>query len=210
MSTITRRDFLAGLTAAAGAATLATPLTRAAESQAKVKSGTDLVELGKDLRPDAPGSELEPSIEKVRTSVLVVEAAPGVKVHVEQLRHEFWFGAALVSQFFSGRRAKTEDAARYKKAFLENFNAAVTENALKWRNMERRRGEVDYSTVERDSPVDQRARHSPARPQHLLGSARHGPTLAEGPRRHRPPRDAQGAGRWTSQGATGGGSPSTT
>ncbi len=37
MSTITRRRFLAGLTAAAGTATLAGPLTWAAESQAKVK-----------------------------------------------------------------------------------------------------------------------------------------------------------------------------
>jgi GH35 family endo-1,4-beta-xylanase len=77
----------------------------------------------------------------------VVEAAPGVEVRVEQVRHEFWFGAALASQFFGGRTT-TEEAARYKKAFLENFNAAVTENALKWHAMERRRGEVDYSIVE--------------------------------------------------------------
>jgi GH35 family endo-1,4-beta-xylanase len=95
---------------------------------------------------DAVGAGLDQSIQKARTGTLVVEAAPGVEVHVQQVRHEFWFGAALASQFFGGRAA-TEDAARYKKAFLDNFNAAVTENALKWHAMERRRGEVDYSVV---------------------------------------------------------------
>ncbi len=97
---------------------------------------------------DVGGPELEQSIREARTGTLVVEAAPGVEVRVEQLRHEFWFGAALASQFFGGRTRQTEDAARYKKVFLENFNAAVTENALKWHAMERRRGEVDYSIVE--------------------------------------------------------------
>jgi len=47
MSTITRRDFLAGLAATAGVATLAEPLTWAAESRAKPKKGTDLVKLGR-------------------------------------------------------------------------------------------------------------------------------------------------------------------
>ncbi len=70
---------------------------------------------------------------------LVIETAPGAEVRVEQLRHEFWFGAALASQMF-GERANAEEAAQYKKVFLENFNAAVTENALKWPSMERGRG----------------------------------------------------------------------
>ena len=95
----------------------------------------------------AGGSELDESVRKVRTGVLVIEAPPGVEVRVEQQRHDFWFGAALASQVFTGGVSK-EDAARYKKVFLENFNAAVTENALKWHAMERRRGEVDYSAVE--------------------------------------------------------------
>ncbi len=47
MSTITRRDFLAGLTATAGVATLAEPLVWAAESGAKPKKGSDLVKLGR-------------------------------------------------------------------------------------------------------------------------------------------------------------------
>ena len=95
----------------------------------------------------AEGSDLDEAIRRVRMGTLVVEAAPGVEVRVEQLRHEFWFGAALASQMFGGR-VNAEDAAQYKKVFLENFNAAVTENALKWHSMERRQGQVDYSIVD--------------------------------------------------------------
>lgn len=95
----------------------------------------------------ARGDDLDESIRKVRMGTLVIEAAPGTEVKVEQLRHEFWFGAALANQMF-GSRAKAEEAAQYQKVFLENFNSAVTENALKWHSMERRKGEVDYSVVD--------------------------------------------------------------
>ncbi|MDI6450882.1 endo-1,4-beta-xylanase [Anaerobaca lacustris] len=95
----------------------------------------------------AMASDLDEAIRKVRMGTLVVEAEPGVKVRVEQLRHEFWFGAALANHPFSGRMA-AEDQARYREVFLANFNAAVTENALKWHVMEPRRGQVDYSVVD--------------------------------------------------------------
>lgn len=95
----------------------------------------------------AATTNLDESIRQIRMGTLVIEAAPGAEIRVEQLRHEFWFGAALASQMFrSGPDG--EDAARYKKVFLENFNAAVTENALKWHSMESRRGEVDYAIVD--------------------------------------------------------------
>ena len=89
----------------------------------------------------AAASDLNEAIRQVRMGTLVVEAEPGVKVRVEQLRHEFWFGAALANQPFSGRMA-AEDQARYRAVFLENFNAAVTENALKWHVMEPRQGQL--------------------------------------------------------------------
>jgi endo-1,4-beta-xylanase len=92
-------------------------------------------------------SDLDASIRSVRMGTLVVEAPPGVEVRVEQLRHEFWFGSALASQMFGGR-TNTEDAAQYKKVFLANFNAAVTENALKWHSMEREKGRVNYAEVD--------------------------------------------------------------
>jgi len=78
---------------------------------------------------------------------LVVRAKPGTAVHIEQLRHEFWFGAALSSGAFGGRM-NAEDRRRYEEIFLANFNAAVTENAVKWASMERRQGQVDYRVVD--------------------------------------------------------------
>jgi GH35 family endo-1,4-beta-xylanase len=95
----------------------------------------------------AYGAEVDEAIRNVRMGTLIVEAPPGAEVRVEQLRHEFWFGAALASHMFSSRM-NPEAAAQYRKVFLENFNAAVTENALKWHAMEPRQGRVDYSIVD--------------------------------------------------------------
>jgi GH35 family endo-1,4-beta-xylanase len=95
----------------------------------------------------AGDTHLEESIRQVRMGTLVIEAAPGAEVQVEQVRHEFWFGAALANRFFSGRPDE-ETSAKYKQVFLENFNAAVTENALKWHDMEPRQGEVNYRVVD--------------------------------------------------------------
>jgi len=96
-----------------------------------------------ELKPEA----IEARIRQHRMGELVVRAKPGAQVKVEQLRHEFWFGAALSSGAFSGRLS-AEDQSRYEETFLSNFNAAVTENALKWHDMERRRGDVNYDVVD--------------------------------------------------------------
>jgi GH35 family endo-1,4-beta-xylanase len=95
----------------------------------------------------AATTNLDESIRQVRMGTLVIEAAPGATVQVEQLRHEFWFGAALANQMFRSG-PESEEAVRYKQVFLENFNAAVTENALKWHSMEQRQGAVDYSVTD--------------------------------------------------------------
>jgi GH35 family endo-1,4-beta-xylanase len=92
-------------------------------------------------------AELDQAIARNRMGTLVIQTAPGAEVRVEQLRHEFWFGAALSEGFF-GRNANTEDAKKYRETFLANFNSAVTENALKWHNMERQRGQVNYASPE--------------------------------------------------------------
>jgi endo-1,4-beta-xylanase len=95
----------------------------------------------------AASADLDKAIRQARMGTLVVQAAPGVEVRVVQLRHEFWFGAALASHMFGGWM-NPEDAAQYQKVFRENFNAAVTENALKWHDMEPHQGQVDYAIVE--------------------------------------------------------------
>lgn len=82
-----------------------------------------------------------------RQGTLVIEAPAGSTVTVRQQRHEFWFGAALANGIFDGTAA-AEDVARYKEAFLENFNSAVTENALKWLSMQPTADPANYATVD--------------------------------------------------------------
>ena len=91
--------------------------------------------------------EIDQEISQHRMGKLVIHASPGDEVKVEQLRHEFWFGAAISSRIFA-RGTDAATAAKYKQVFLDNFNAAVTENALKWHAMEPRQGQVDYSIVD--------------------------------------------------------------
>ena len=95
----------------------------------------------------AQNSEINQSIAKNRKGELIVKAKPGATITIEQLNHEFWFGCALTDRMFNGS-AKESDAKQYKEKFLENFNSAVTENAVKWGNMERQKGKVNYSTVD--------------------------------------------------------------
>jgi len=89
------------------------------------------------------------AIESNRKGMLFIKGKPGVEVHIEQLKHEFWFGCAISSQVFAGNSRMSEsDIRMYKAKFLENFNAAVTENAVKWGSMERNRGTIDYKTAD--------------------------------------------------------------
>ena len=79
--------------------------------------------------------------------VLVIRATPGAKVSVEQVRHEFWFGATLPTGIFTGT-AKPEDISKFKEVFVKYFNAGVIENSFKWHEMERQRGLVNYAPVD--------------------------------------------------------------
>jgi endo-1,4-beta-xylanase len=81
-----------------------------------------------------------------RKGQLVIKAKPGDKVTVEQLSHDFWFGAAIGNGIASGW--SEADKKIYKEKFLENFNSAVTENAVKWLSMEREKGQVNYATID--------------------------------------------------------------
>jgi GH35 family endo-1,4-beta-xylanase len=90
---------------------------------------------------------IEKSINTNRKGEIIVKAPRGSTVSVEQLSHEFWFGCALGDGIFNGS-APEEDVRQYKEKFLENFNSAVTENAVKWGSMERNKGEVNYSVID--------------------------------------------------------------
>jgi endo-1,4-beta-xylanase len=87
------------------------------------------------------------SIAKYRKGEITVLAKPNASVKIEQISHEFWFGCAISNGVF-GTRMNEGDKKLYKEKFLENFNSAVTENALKWGDMEREKGKPDFSTVD--------------------------------------------------------------
>ena len=95
----------------------------------------------------ASDAGLDASIAKYRMGTLFIRTAPNAKVKVEQVRHEFWFGAALPSGIFSGR-GNPDDAARFKEIFASHFNAGVPEVALKWDAMEPQEGAVNYTTLD--------------------------------------------------------------
>lgn len=90
---------------------------------------------------------IKDSIAKYRKGNITVVAKKGDKVTVEQLSHEFWFGCAI-SNGMVGDRWSESDIKQYKEKFLLNFNSAVTENAVKWPDMEREKGKVNYSVVD--------------------------------------------------------------
>ncbi len=90
---------------------------------------------------------LDLAISRYRKGEIIVKAKPGSKITVEQLKHEFWFGCAISNGLGSGKMSEN-DLNQYKEKFLENFNSAVTENAVKWGTMEPRKGEVDYSVID--------------------------------------------------------------
>ena len=95
----------------------------------------------------AQNTETEQSIVKSRKGEIVIKSKPGLTVKIEQQKHEFWFGCAIPNSLFDGSMPE-ENKTAFKQKFLENFNSAVTENAVKWQTMERNRGEVNYSVID--------------------------------------------------------------
>lgn len=93
-------------------------------------------------------ADLDAAIAKHRTGPLVIRAKPGAKITVEQLKHDFWFGATLPNGIFSGK-APADDVAKFNEIFTTHFNAGVTEVAFKWHDMEKERGNVNYGLVDR-------------------------------------------------------------
>ena len=91
-------------------------------------------------------ADLDESIAKYRKGELIIKAKRGSQVTVEQMKHEFWFGCAIPNSF-AGNMSE-DNLKLFKEHFLQNFNAAVTENAFKWMYMERNKGEVNYTMVD--------------------------------------------------------------
>lgn len=98
------------------------------------------------MKVNAQYMGINDSIAKYRKGQLIIQADKGSKVTVEQLKHEFWFGCAIPNSLAGGM--SENNLKQFEEKFLENFNSAVTENALKWMVMERQKDEVDYRAVD--------------------------------------------------------------
>jgi endo-1,4-beta-xylanase len=96
---------------------------------------------------NAQYSGINDSIARYRKGELIIQAKPGSKITVDQLRHEFWFGCAIPNSLAGGGMSK-DNLQKFKEKFLENFNSAVTENALKWMIMEPQKDKVNYAVVD--------------------------------------------------------------
>jgi GH35 family endo-1,4-beta-xylanase len=106
-----------------------------------------LVFLSGTLEVNGQFPGINDSIAKYRKGSLIVKAKPGSVVRIDQVSHEFWFGCAINSGF-AGKWMPAEVKKIYAEKFLENFNSAVTENAVKWPSMEREKGKVNYDEVD--------------------------------------------------------------
>jgi GH35 family endo-1,4-beta-xylanase len=91
--------------------------------------------------------DTDAKIETLRRGRLIVLASPGAEVRIEQKRHGFEFGTALSNRFFNG---SLDDKTRQRalEVIVENFNAAVPENAMKWGYVEPRRGQERWEVFD--------------------------------------------------------------
>ncbi len=99
------------------------------------------------IESSAQNSDLKNSINNNRKGMITIKSKPGSVVKIEQTAHEFWFGCTISNSFVDGSMSET-DHQQFESNFLKNFNSAVTENALKWGNMEKQKGEINYALTE--------------------------------------------------------------
>ena len=103
---------------------------------------------------DAMAREADERIEKIRKGNLTVKVVDfkghpvsNALVSVAQTRHEFLFGTALSTDMFRSKATNSE-AAVYRDHVKKYFNQAVTENALKWPDVEPKKDDVHYEIVD--------------------------------------------------------------
>lgn len=84
-----------------------------------------------------------------RQGVLRIETEPGATVTTEQTRHAFEFGTAVAARFWDQDYRDEAYRAKYREMLAANFNAAVFENAQKWKQAEDDRGVLQYRQADR-------------------------------------------------------------
>lgn len=105
-----------------------------------------------DLTPaqKIDSEQIEKRIAEIRMGDLVVHTKPGANVKIEQVQHEFLFGAAICNELAPSHPDAISETNRKKflQVLDENFNYAVHENAIKWYENEKVQGEVDYTVAD--------------------------------------------------------------
>ncbi|XP_045202160.2 anti-sigma-I factor RsgI6-like [Mercenaria mercenaria] len=83
-------------------------------------------------------------IRKSDISVTLSSASQNEKYQVELIQntHEFAFGSAI-----GAKQIVDPNYRKYAQAFYDNFEWAVLENALKWKQMEHTKGHINYDTA---------------------------------------------------------------
>ncbi|MBN2351959.1 MAG: endo-1,4-beta-xylanase [Spirochaetales bacterium] len=104
-----------------------------------------------DVEAALSPAAIEKRIRELRMGVITVKAAPGARVRVTQIRHEFLFGTAVANGLAENDASSFpgEERKRFLEILSQNFNYAVHENALKWYDCEKAPGVVDYSVADR-------------------------------------------------------------
>ncbi len=98
---------------------------------------------------------LQAKIRQIRQGEVVIRVVDaqgkpvaGATVQVQQTAHQFEFGTALSSYMFTPQ-ADPAARAQYLAIAKTLFNSAVPENALKWLENEKERGQVTYADADR-------------------------------------------------------------
>jgi hypothetical protein len=96
-------------------------------------------------------SAIDDRIAEIRMGDIIVKTKRGSDVKVRQVRHEFFFGAAIPDSLAekSADAMSADDRKMFLKVLSENFNYAVHENALKWYDCEAEPNVVDYYRADR-------------------------------------------------------------
>ncbi|XP_064600826.1 uncharacterized protein LOC135467003 [Liolophura sinensis] len=98
-------------------------------------------------------AEANARIDKIRKSNIHVKVtrdsgvdANSITVEIKQKRHSFPFGSTVVAWLMNKNNSGSDQ--KYRQFIFDNYNWAVLENALKWPQLEKSRGHVDYSVAE--------------------------------------------------------------
>jgi endo-1,4-beta-xylanase len=104
-----------------------------------------------DISKKVTDEAIDKRIEEIRMGDIIVKTKPGADVKIEQVRHEFLFGAAITDNLAekSGTPMSDKDRRKFLEILENNFNYAVHENALKWYDTEVEYKKVDYYLADR-------------------------------------------------------------